>query len=202
VSGTIRPQTEGDVSVKELKEITKDVFMLDYTDETSIIKAAEDFGNRPLDVLVNCAGVEPQPVTWKEHSGEKLMERFQIMVVGPFLASKHFLPALQKSEGKIINISSDMASISDNDYGTNLAYRLAKAGVNQLTVTIAKECEKDGTTVTVNAIHPGWTPTNVSHFTGPDDIQQLASELVETVEGLDGKSNGRFMTRKGVDMAF
>ena len=90
----------------------------------------------------------------------------------------------------------------DNTFGTNLAYRLAKAGVNQLTVTIAKECEKDGIPVTVNAIHPGWTPTAVSHFTGPDDMQEIVSEIVETVEGLDEKSNGRYMTRKGVDMAF
>jgi NAD(P)-dependent dehydrogenase (short-subunit alcohol dehydrogenase family) len=31
---------------------------------------------------------------------------------GPFLTSKHFLPALSSSkQGKIINVSSDMASI-------------------------------------------------------------------------------------------
>ncbi|KAK0103270.1 hypothetical protein ONS95_005303 [Cadophora gregata] len=112
VAGTIRQQTEGGASVEELKEITKDIFVLDYTDEHSIIQAAKYYGTRPLDVLINCAGVEPQPVKWQNHSAEILLEKFQIMAVGPFLASKHFFPALEKSKGKIINISSDMGSIS------------------------------------------------------------------------------------------
>jgi len=90
----------------------------------------------------------------------------------------------------------------DNDYGIYLAYRLAKAGVNQLTVTIAKECAKNSVPVTVNAIHPGWTPTAVSHWSGPDDMQEVVTNIVDTVEGLDEKSNGRFMTRTGIDMAF
>jgi len=49
---------------------------------------------------------------------------------GPFVTSKHFLPFLSKSlQGRIINISSDFASIADNT-GGNASYRISKCALN------------------------------------------------------------------------
>jgi hypothetical protein len=59
---------------------------------------------------------------------------------GPFLTAKHLTRSLAASPwgGRILNISSDTASIRDNT-GGNLPYRLSKTALNQLTATIAAE---------------------------------------------------------------
>lgn len=59
---------------------------------------------------------------------------------GPFLTSKHLSRSLHASPwgGRILNISSDAASLSTNT-GGNLPHRLSKAALNQLTATIAAE---------------------------------------------------------------
>jgi short-subunit dehydrogenase len=40
----------------KLKEVGVKTFELDYTDEDSIKAAARNFGDIPLDVLINCGG--------------------------------------------------------------------------------------------------------------------------------------------------
>jgi NAD(P)-dependent dehydrogenase (short-subunit alcohol dehydrogenase family) len=74
--GSIRPQTRGDPSVKDVsisqlnkrqeKQLTEITYKLeatgatileiDYTNETSIIAAAKEYGSGSLDCLVNCTG--------------------------------------------------------------------------------------------------------------------------------------------------
>ncbi|KAI8955725.1 hypothetical protein F4801DRAFT_277291 [Xylaria longipes] len=57
VTGTIRPQTTNDPSFEDLKQTGAKVLELDYLDESSIEKAAADFGDQPLDILVNVGGL-------------------------------------------------------------------------------------------------------------------------------------------------
>jgi NAD(P)-dependent dehydrogenase (short-subunit alcohol dehydrogenase family) len=40
----------------QLKALGAKVVELDFTDEQSINQAAKDFGDQPLDILINCAG--------------------------------------------------------------------------------------------------------------------------------------------------
>jgi NAD(P)-dependent dehydrogenase (short-subunit alcohol dehydrogenase family) len=86
--------------------------------------------------------------------------------------------------------------------GRNLAYKVSKAALNQLTVNMARDFVRDEANVTANAIHPGWIPTKVSGFTGPDDMQEVVDSIVETIIRLGSSDNGRFMDRHGSDMAF
>lgn len=66
-----------------------------------------------MDILVNCAAVGIHPKLWQETTAEVLMEKFQVNVVGPFLTTKYFYPALLRSQqGKVINVTSDLASIT------------------------------------------------------------------------------------------
>lgn len=52
-------------------------------DEQSIIQAAEDFGSRPLDLLINVAGIfqlwDEKPFT--EQSSEDLLRHFRVNVI-------------------------------------------------------------------------------------------------------------------------
>ncbi|KJR86764.1 uncharacterized protein SPSK_10461 [Sporothrix schenckii 1099-18] len=114
---------------------------IDLLNESTIQAAAQKFGDRPLDVLINLAGMDsnvrrmvvflcfillfwypanpwwralgigPEPDNWYEHTAEILMDKYATNTVGPFLVCKHFHPNVKLAKGIIINISSLAASI-------------------------------------------------------------------------------------------
>ncbi|KAH7406366.1 hypothetical protein DE146DRAFT_389384 [Phaeosphaeria sp. MPI-PUGE-AT-0046c] len=185
VHGTYRPETHDDRSVQQLKETGVKTFELDYLDGNSIKVAAEEFGDVPLDVLINCAALchtwDDKPFT--EQSDEDLLSHFKVNTIGPFMACKAFLPALQRAErGKIINMSSDMASITDNSTGGNICYRLSKTAVNQLTKTVAVDLAKMGSKVITLAIHPGYLPTKMNDYYGENDMAECINGITETIK--------------------
>ena len=75
------------------------VLEVDYVNESTILKAAKEYGTGVLDCLINCAGngigaallrqglmlfpigVSPQPFQWDADSGDRLLEMFHIMAV-------------------------------------------------------------------------------------------------------------------------
>ncbi|CAG9941873.1 unnamed protein product [Clonostachys rosea f. rosea IK726] len=179
------------------------ILQVDVKQEETIKVAAESFGTRALDLLVVCAGVGPNPIDMWEHSAEILMEKFQANTVGPFLAVKHFRDALQRATaGKVITISSNLASLSntqDNRRGGSIGYRLSKTALNQLTVSLSRTFSFEQTSITVHAIHPGWIPTTMTGFTGPDDMETQISLMVDTIEKLGPSDSGRFLTADGED---
>ena len=57
-------------------------------------------------------GTSQGPVIWQEYDSQILTNWFQIMVIGPLLATKYFLPNLERSEaGKVVNLTSKLGSI-------------------------------------------------------------------------------------------
>lgn len=84
--------------------------------------------------------------------------------------------------------------------GRSLGYRLSKTALNQLTVSLGREFRSHDSKVTVNAIHPGWIPTAISSFTGPDDMDVQTGLMVETIERFRPDETGLYVNAKGEDM--
>ncbi|KAF4475730.1 hypothetical protein FAGAP_12686 [Fusarium agapanthi] len=131
VTASIRPQTRDDPSVAELKDTGATVVEIDYLDDGTIEKAAEAYGDKPLDILINVGcKLHPQLATFRlirtsQVSPHILCRGMNSLLSswlrdfeswlwqGPFLTMKHFLPKLEKaSQPKIVNISSIFGSIS------------------------------------------------------------------------------------------
>ncbi|MCX7170028.1 MAG: SDR family NAD(P)-dependent oxidoreductase [Proteobacteria bacterium] len=112
-----------------------------------------------LDILVNNAasigdesGAGPE-----DTSVEKWLEIHRVTALGPFLGCKHAIPAMRRSGGgSIVNISSAGALIPSP---METAYGMAKAGVTNLTITVAMHCATRGDNIRCNAIYPGGTRT-------------------------------------------
>ncbi|OCL04032.1 NAD(P)-binding protein [Glonium stellatum] len=211
VFGTHRPQTRDDPSVKDLVREGINTFELDLTDEDSIVRASQNFGERKLDVLINCAGVYYlwDDKLFTEQTAEDLLFHFKVNVVGPFLTSKHFLRNLSQSKhGRIINISSDFASIAvlDNN-GGNACYRISKCALNQLTKTTAVDLKKVAPTIHTLAVHPGFVPTKMTGFVGEDDMEECMTNLVNLVRNFassthDMLPNGGYVRWNGERMDY
>jgi hypothetical protein len=107
--------------ILKLEETGVRILEVDYLDESTIETAANAYGNKPLDMLINVAGISPHPKPWQEQTGDMMVEKFRVMAVGPLLAIKHFLPSLERaSDAKVVNISSAFGSISRELILTNL----------------------------------------------------------------------------------
>ncbi|KAF2421109.1 NAD(P)-binding protein, partial [Tothia fuscella] len=219
VHGTVRPQMKNDPSVSDASLNPRAKLLeLDFTIEETILQAAKDFGDHVLDILVNCAG---DPLThslrlyylwddkpFTEQSADDLLSHFKVNVVGPFLASKAFSPALERSPlGKIINVSSDFASITDNT-GGNACYRVSKTALNQLTKNMALDLNKLGVSnVRTLAVHPGYVATKMTGYHGEDDMETCMNGLVQLIERFgtdDGKAiaSGAYVRWNGDHMSY
>ncbi len=132
---------------------------------TAAIKGVvEKFGR--LDVLVNAAGVAPSK-TIDELSPEIFDNLWEVNVRAIYLTSRAGWPALKKSKGAIINIS----SIASRDPFAGLAaYGASKAWVNAWTRGLGDEGRAVG--VRVFAIAPGAVETRMLHEVVPDFPKQ------------------------------
>ncbi len=123
-----------------------------------------------LDVLVNAAGIEIEK-NIEQTSLADWNRIFAINVTGTFLASKHALPLLRKSDNaSIINFGSYDGFIADPGLAASCA---TKGAVHALTRAMA--CDHGPEGIRVNAICPGYvdTPMLRNFFRDSGDIGTL-----------------------------
>ena len=126
----------------------------DVSDEASVAAAFAAVG--AVDLLVNNAGqVETAPL--HKTSLELWQRLLNVNLTGTFLCSRAVLPGmLARKDGRIVNVASTAAL---KGYAYVAAYCAAKHGVLGLTRAMALEVATKG--VTVNAVCPGYTETDI-----------------------------------------
>ncbi|UGB29871.1 3-hydroxybutyrate dehydrogenase [Metabacillus sp. B2-18] len=146
------------MSTKELQNQGYDVIGLrcDVTNEQDIIdvvkKTKEHYGR--VDTLINNAGLQ-HVAHIEDFPTEKFELLTKVMLVAPFVATKHVFPIMKEQKfGRIINMSSINGLIG---FAGKAAYNSAKHGVIGLTKVAALEGAPHG--ITVNAICPGYVDT-------------------------------------------
>ena len=124
-----------------------------------------------LDVLVNCVGT----VLWgkKEFEREGFEFILNINLTGAMQLCTEFFPLLETSGGSIVNLDS---TVSIRPAVANPAYSASKAGLVQLTKTLAMKWGRKG--VRVNTVAPGMVPTKLTaNQSSPEFIEQWNRQI-------------------------
>ena len=198
-----RDRGRGEAAIRDLAADGNDLRLLivDVGDASSLTEAARTLEREAgrLDVLVNNAGILGGTEPPSRTRIEDLRAAYETNFFGPFLLTQALLPLLRKSGAPtIVNVSSDLGSLALIGYPENLyaqaqifPYQSSKVAQNSLTVLLAKELRGDG--FRVNAVNPGYTPTDMNGFQGTNTVESAAKTILKyTLMGEDGPTGGHF----------
>lgn len=151
-----------------IKAITINADIKDEIDVKNMIdKSIAIFGH--IDILINNAAIAKDSLLF-DKTKDSFLEILSTNLIGPFLVSKYVAKhMLNEKKGKIINVASTNAI--NTYYPESADYDASKAGLISLTHNLAKELAPF---ITVNAIAPGWTNTDMN--------KELTNEQIEKEE--------------------
>jgi NAD(P)-dependent dehydrogenase (short-subunit alcohol dehydrogenase family) len=160
-----------------------------------------DFGK--LDVLVNNAGItDPHDGPPGRASVDAIERVLRTNFLGAVATTQAVLPLLKQSDaGRIVNVSSDLGSITRHGDPTwkyaqvkVLGYCASKAALNMFTVQLAFELKEQG--IAVNSVNPGFTATDLNAHRGQQTVEEGAAEIVRVALQERGPS-GEFLESGG-----
>ncbi|WP_212746953.1 SDR family oxidoreductase [Sinomonas gamaensis] len=162
-----RSEAKGERSARDLRKLghSSSAVALDVADHASIERAVSDtvgaFGR--VDVLINNAGIaldggDHRP---SDPDFDRILTTLNTNLLGAWACARSVLPHMRAAKyGRIVNVSSNMASLALTSDAESPAYRISKAALNMLTVVLAAEVREEG--ILVNAASPGYTRTDMS----------------------------------------
>ena len=166
---------------------------IDVTDDSleEALRAAA--GERPIDLLINCAGILTRESLDNLDIGA-IRKQFEVNSLGPLRVTHALLPNLQQGS-KVVVITSRMGSLGDNTSGTRYGYRMSKAAVNMAFVSLAHDLQPRG--IAVSILHPGFVRTGMTSGQGNWNADEAAAALLERVEQLELSTTGSFLHANG-----
>ncbi|MEL6797370.1 MAG: SDR family oxidoreductase [Planctomycetota bacterium] len=176
-----------------------EVLEVDVADGSSVASLAEQVGERPIDVLINNAGVYNDKSGFEGTDIERFMHCMRVNAAGPIAVTQALLPRLEAGGKRlVVNISSTMGSIAGTRNGGSYGYRASKAALNMITKAMAVELAPRG--IGAVCVHPGWVETDMGGQGVDLSPQSSAGHLISTMDGLTTADAGRFIDYKGDDM--
>jgi NAD(P)-dependent dehydrogenase (short-subunit alcohol dehydrogenase family) len=144
-----------------------------------IDQTVKKFGR--LDVLVANAGVANLVQSIRDGTEESYDQTFDTNVKSVFFLIQHAVPQLEKTKGNIILISSDLGVVA---MPNATIYSMSKAALDHLTSCLAVDLGAKG--IRVNAVRPGYIPTNLSRGAGDkmEEMQKMISKFETTNQPL------------------
>lgn len=165
---------------------TLDSLIIDLADMSSVRLAAKKLRAKynTLDGLINCAGVMQTPKV-------KTVDGFELQLasnhLGHFLLTGLLLDLLEKTSGRIVNVSSVMHLngemyfndlMLEHDYSPTKAYKQSKLANLLFTFELNRKLKASGSKVTTIASHPGVSDTQLT-TTGPTGFLKLVYKITK-----------------------
>jgi NAD(P)-dependent dehydrogenase (short-subunit alcohol dehydrogenase family) len=198
---TARKPAAGKAALAKLAAQKLDVAFhpLDITDDDSIA-ALRDFLKKTygrMDVLINNAGIiakgEAPALKVKLAT---IRDTLETNALGPLHLAQALMPLLKNGASpRIVNMSSGMGALSDNDGGGYAAYRMSKTALNAVTVILSAELRG---AMAVNSVCPGWVKTDMGGPNAESDVAHGADTAVWLALDAPATLTGKFVQDRKV----
>ncbi|WP_109356397.1 SDR family oxidoreductase [Sphingorhabdus sp. EL138] len=165
---------------------------LDAADDDSVASFMNQLGDQPVDLYINNAGIfGPQ-----EFDRDGWLELFNVNVVAPVKLANALKDNVAKSnDKKMVVISSQVGSITENDSGEMMYYRSSKAAVNQAWKSLSNQWKDEGLTLTM--MHPGWVQTDMGGAHADLTPQESVSGMRQVIDQTSHMQTGSFHDYSG-----
>jgi NAD(P)-dependent dehydrogenase (short-subunit alcohol dehydrogenase family) len=168
-------------------ELGARVVVIDVTDAASVERAFAEAGS--VDILINNAG-HAESAPFKRTDPALWARMIEVNLTGTYLCTRAVVAGMvERDWGRVVNVAST-AGLTGYPYVS--AYTAAKHGVIGLTRALALELARSG--VTVNAVCPGYTETNMLAESVANIMQKTGRSEAEARAQLSaGNPQGRFV---------
>ncbi len=204
-----RNKENGQRALQELQSIglsSVDMVELDVTNIDSIRQSKQILETKieKLDVLINNAGIRGEvPQIASQVPIDVIRKVFETNFFGVINVTQEFIPLLIKSALPIIvNVTSDLGSLSWRSDPTSDAYQLeraaygpSKTALNGYTVALAVELRDSK--FKVNCVNPGHTATDFNNHMGTKPVEQGAAVIVKYAMLNESGPTGKFFSEEG-----
>ena len=201
VLATVR-DIKGSKELLALKERFPDnleIFELDLLKKKAGYTLANFLGDRPIDVLINNAGVGSTDQHFRAVSPKPWLEVLKVNLIAPLIVTQAIIDNVKKgSDKKIYFLSSQLGSIADNTSGGMYIYRSSKTGLNQIVKSLSVDLKPQG--ITVVSLHPGWVKTDMGGPNATVSIDESVGGMIRVIETTDIKHTGKFINYDGREL--
>jgi NAD(P)-dependent dehydrogenase (short-subunit alcohol dehydrogenase family) len=178
------------------------VLSIDVSDVASVKAAALELQGKPIDLLLNNAGVMgTRGQTIGNIDYDAWAKVLDANTLGPMRVSEAFVDNVARSDRKlIVTLTSGMGSLADNTSGGAFAYRSSKAAVNMVMRSMAIDLAPRGITCVV--VNPGWVQTDMGGPNAKISPAESVTKLRHLIETLGPAQSGKFFNYDGREYAW
>jgi NAD(P)-dependent dehydrogenase (short-subunit alcohol dehydrogenase family) len=186
-----------------------EVHTLDLADHASIDALAARLAGRPIDVLLNSAGIMGRGDFGTEGLAfgafgrsdfDDWAEVLRVNVMGPMKMAEAFVGHVAASQQKkIVALSSIVGSIERNRAGSLYAYRASKSALNAVMRSLSVDLLKQHG-ILAAPVHPGWVRTDMGGARADLDAPTSVAGIRQVIAALDASRAGRFWMYDGSEL--
>jgi short-subunit dehydrogenase len=167
---------------------------IDLTAEAAITQLVQSLSERPIDVLINNAGMMER-VSLQDLDIESIRRQFEINAIAP-LRLTHALLSNLRSGSKVALMTSRMGSIDDNTSGGSYGYRMSKVALCMAGKSLSHDLKPQGIAIAI--LHPGLVQTRMTNFTTNGITPETSVQgLLKRIDQLNLDNTGTFWHANG-----
>ena len=172
---------------------------LDVTDATRVKALAAELADQSVDLLLNNAGIMGPKLAGGVQDVDAWRQVLEVNTIAPLKLVESLLDSVASSRRRlIVNISSKMGSIGDNQSGGGYVYRSSKAALNAVMKSLALDTAERG--VIVLLLHPGWVVTDMGGPKGLIDAATSVAGMKRIIDSADNSLAGQFLNYDGAQI--
>src|SRR5205085_4703504 len=108
---------------------------------------------------------------------DDVAQTYDVNAIGALRVAVALLPNVRRGAGKkLVHVTSGMGSIEVNTSGGYYAYRMSKAALNMMSMSLAVDLRSEGIVSIV--INPGWVQTEMGGGRAPTPVDESVRNIL------------------------